>query len=275
MSKISEMLKLNKNYIIIVDVLLTIVVYVRFFELMSTLRQHSKNFADLVFYIIGDMYIVLYILTLAFMILILYVSKKDIVNSYILMKYKSKKIWYINQILLIFLYALTFVLFIIFLCVIVSAVNVQISNEWSNFAKFIAFQGNPIISESMIKYSSPFVLLIYNAIFLMLFLFMNGLLYFIINFLTKNNMIGFVVTYSVTIVLLSLVLTVLQIEHLYILSPFKNVIISEHSIGYGDIKYNPTLMFSFLYFIIVNCVLIILGYQLLKRIELKFGDKKL
>lgn len=271
MYKYYEIFKLNKRYIIMTMIAIISLIEVTFYQLLRTFPEYKKNIIDLILFVISDVHIVLYLFTLLFIIAILYLSKKGIFNEYVLLRYNNKIRWYKTQLITLFLYSFLFVLFVVCICFIISVSNLQLVNTWSDFAKYISKSYNPIITKDMVQNYSPNLLIIINSVYLLLYLNMSGLIYFISNLLTKNNIIGFIISYSS--IILSLSIEYLNIINLIKFIPFKNIIISEHNLDYIN-NHNPSFLFSFLYFLIINFLLIITGYIILQKKEIKLDGGK-
>lgn len=267
MCKIFKYMKitLGKSKIFYISaVFLIIFNFTKYSDFMKRNDVGQANFYDLAMYNFYDHYSLAFFYFILFLLCIYNIISRKNFYKYVFLKFKSKKEWYLYNLLAIFVSSIIFTFFIFLQCFLEGFSNFNFDNKWSSFSLgfSLRLKGFRNITNSI----SPLSCLILLMIYLIFYFFAVGTIFLIFSMIL-NKIGAFVLT---------LIINFLNIESFY------GDIIGSHISFYSNvIILSPDLMkkvnsniiyYRAIYWIILIAVLVIIGDALKSKIDFKFGD---
>lgn len=274
MNRIVEMLKINlpkKNIRYFLLFVVTMFTFSRFVYFHQLSYMKSQNIYDLIISMLSNRLVISYFLFIAYFFVIYNIGSQKEFSKYILTRYKNLKKWYNSNVIIIFLFSVIFPLIIVILCLLEGCLTIGFTNKWSEYSLFMSSEKspmlfNPAIFQYVISSISPLSYVILNISYIIFFFFNIGVMFYILNIILKNRVWPFVFLF-----LLKCINDVIYDSSSLILkklSFYDNIILLANT---GD--KNASLFYSpLIYWILFSFLIYSVGYIIICKCDMKFGD---
>jgi len=259
------------NKIRIRIIILTMVILILYS--ITNINKFGLNFSiyNFVIFILNNPLNVTFIFTTCFLLLIIDLGNFKSNEAFCILRCGSRLNWYISKVLCIGISAVFFNLLVVFLIFISGIMKFSIKNSWDSNIVLLSSTDHNFnialnISKELLVAFSPLKSVIVSIGLLTLYLIVVGLLNFIINAIAKNNAVGFLSVEVIIFLSLIIYKKELLYNNLIKFILIKNALLQEHT--FNNINFLSTLLFSFLYFLMIVIILKFIGFALFKRIDL-------
>lgn len=268
MKRFNEFFKVNlpsKKLIYILSVLVVIYTLFNFIEISN---NPYSELSDFIVKIFNNYFTIGYFLFAIYLLSIYNVSSKREVNKYILLRFKDKKKWYNNKLIIVGIISLIFVLFVLGICLLQGGANLSFQSGWSEYFKLTkSMQYNSEIVDYIISKITPLNLIILNVIYWILYFFTMGTIFFITSIIFKKRVLAIGTTIFVNC--LSILMYRSDLVYIERLSPLYNVIILGRDLQSNIIS---SLYTPFLYWFFILLIIYIIGRVVINKIDFEFGE---
>lgn len=262
MYKLNNEIRMNRRNISVCLGVSIIFILIRFSNFLGSEMGLKKNIYDFIFYLIGDFYFITFFISMMFLFMISYISRKRSFDKYCLLKYKNKFNWYKYNLKVLAVYSIGYVVLIIFICLLVGISTLSFTSE-SIYIEYIK-------NITKIDIQSNILLVVINLTFIIAYFYILGLLYFISNLRFKNSFWGFLISYGLVVGILNVTIHFLRNPLFYKISMVNNIMLAAHNSAVS--RHSPSIGFSFIYFVVLICILIFIGRVIIKKFEITLGD---
>ncbi|GAB6169501.1 hypothetical protein JCM1393_19610 [Clostridium carnis] len=271
MNRLINLLLINipkKKTIYILIIISSIYTISNFYNFLY-LNNNRGNYYDYITGTFGSQFVVSYFLFIIYIILISNISMKKEFNKYVMCRFKSLKDWYNDTILIILIISIIFVGFIFIVCTLESSITLDFSNKWSEY--FISLKNNDVMLiynkknvEFLIDNVKPMKYILINLIYIVLYFFTFGNILFNTTIIFKKKWMSLTSVLIINIVDIAISRSELTIKKFGFLG---NVLTMNKDFTYMSALYTP-----FIYWIILNVSIYIIGRLIINRIDFQFGD---
>lgn len=188
-------------------VLLTLISLYHFFLFLEFINKNSNyNFFDLV--INQFNYLTLFIfLFIGYMIIIYDINNNSKFYQYLDLKFKNKVNLYNTNVLTILITSISFDIFLNIISIIECIGKISFKNLWSDnfiYNNISKLQVNVFFDVDVVKYLidklTPLEYVFYTNIFIILYLFLFGILFLVINILIKRRILTFLIVFFINFI---------------------------------------------------------------------------
>ncbi|CAG7838821.1 hypothetical protein CLOHAE12215_00188 [Clostridium haemolyticum] len=232
-------------------------IFIATFIAFNGISQNTCNVHDLILNVFNNYFTIFYLLYLLFSIFVLKIIVKQGFNSYIYIRFKTRNQWFFSKIKFIGLIALVYVLAIIGICALESIGHFSFSNSWSEFG-LNYFKGSPIILKS-----TPLTSVFISSLLLFFYLFTFGLIIFVSSLFVKHNAFAFIIGFIINSI--NMMGFLMNSPLFYKIGFCHNTMLSLHKSGINSMK--PSISYSFIYWIIVISILVLMGLKRINKID--------
>ncbi|GAA0121855.1 MAG: hypothetical protein KID00_04545 [Clostridium argentinense] len=253
----------KKNYLIAFVFILFI-----WYQMISFNEKYIGVFRtgyDFFIYVLSDYLSITFVFTAGYILYIFNLRKSVRLKKCLVLKYTSRLKYYKNFIIIIFISSFIFIGAIVAICGIFSAVKFPFKNQWSEFFKIYFNVSNDNNLLTMMKKILPSTAILLNILFLFLYFNLIGMIIFVVSTLFNQGFITTILAYSPSVLSQAVEIKGLVKYNSY--AVHYNTAITWHSFTAVDEK--PTILFSFVYWIILNLIFILIGIYIYKTKEIK------
>lgn len=271
--RLKFILKLNienkKNYLIALMLMLFIGYQMHAFngEEIGVFRTGY----DFFIYVLSDHFSITFVFTAGYILYIFNLRKSEQLKKCLILKYNSRLSYYKNCIIIISVSSLIFIGAIVMICTISSVIKLPFNNEWSKFFKnyFDVYNDNNLLT--MMEKILPSTAILLNLLFLFLYFNLIGMIIFIVSTLFHQGFITTILAYSPSVLSQAVETKGLVKYNSY--AVHYNTSITRHN--FATVDGRPTIMFSLVYWIILNLIFILIGIYIFKTKEVKFEEREI
>lgn len=272
MNKLLSYIKINSPRKQILNSLIAVViifVFSRFIFFLNSSNMKKQNWYDLIISIFSNQLVIAYFLFAAFFIFIYNVGSKKRFNQNIFLRFDNKKSWYNYNVIMLLVFATSFILFIIIQSLLEGITTLNFSNVWSEYSILLSSKG--FYDQDVFRYTmssmSPLTYVVINTFYVICYFFVFGNIYLIFSICLKGKVKAFVGVFIVN----CLNIFAYSSESFYIrrFSFYHNIIMLGSS--NGSLKASM-FYYPFIYWIILSISIYIIGRIIISKIDFKFGD---
>lgn len=226
---------------------------------------------DFFIYVLSDYFSITFVFTAGYIFYIFNLRKSERLKRCLILKYSNRLSYYKNFIIIIFVSSLIFIGAIVMICTIFSVMKLPFNNEWSEFFKnyFNVYNDNNLLT--MMKKILPSTAILLNILFLFLYFNLIGMIIFVVSTLFNQGFITTILAYSPSVLSQAVEIKGLVKYNSY--AVHYNTAITWHNFATVDEK--PTIMFSLVYWIILNLIFILIGIYIFKTKEIKSEEREM
>lgn len=246
---------LNEKVINLIIIIISIFIFLNFSSFFKT-TENTANLYDFILFFFNDIFISIFILPISF-ILLLYKTDNNF-DSYILLKFKNKKDWFVSMIKNIGKILFKFISSIILLIFILSLLSqIKIIPSWSEYS-LSKYNGSNILS------TNPIIITLIQITYSYMYILILSIIFLILNKILKGNIFSFIIVVIINFSNFGIILS--RMDSIGKISLGYNMLLDFHYLGLNP-RY-PTILFSAFYWSIGSIILYLLGKYLIKKIDL-------
>ncbi|MCD3245986.1 hypothetical protein G8S21_08545 [Clostridium botulinum C] len=220
-----------------------------------------------------DYLTIFYFISTSYLICIYDVCSVTNFYKYLFLKFKSRNHVFNTNVIILLIVSISYVLFINLLCVIESVGKIDFKNSWSPyFSNKIGMEPNMLFKATPVKILfnkiSPLSYILYSNLFIILYLFILGLLFLVINTVLKKRTISLIM-----VIIIVCISRYNDLNHIIGKFTFNNNIHMLYSTQ-EQLKNNTFITSRLLYFGVLIVSLIVIGNILTKKLDYKFQGEK-
>lgn len=226
---------------------------------------------DFFIYVLSDHFSITFVFTAGYILYIFNLRKSEQLKKCLILKYNSRLSYYKNCIIIISVSSLIFLGAIVMICTISSVIKLPFNNEWSKFFKnyFDVYNDNNLLT--MTEKILPSTAILLNLLFLFLYFNLIGMIIFVVSTLFNQGFITTILAYSPSVLSQAVETKGLVKYNSY--AVHYNTAITRHN--FATVDGRPTIMFSLVYWIILNLIFILIGIYIFKTKEVKFEEREI
>jgi hypothetical protein len=226
---------------------------------------------DFFIYVLSNHFSITFVFTAGYILYIFNLRKSKQLKKCLILKYNSRLSYYKNCIIIISVSSLIFLGAIVMICAISSVIKLPFNNEWSKFFKnyFDVYNDNNLLT--MTEKILPSTAILLNLLFLFLYFNLIGMIIFVVSTLFNQGFITTILAYSPSVLSQAVETKGLVKYNSY--AVHYNTAITRHN--FATVDGRPTIMFSLVYWIILNLIFILIGIYIFKTKEVKFEEREI
>lgn len=261
--------KFNSTKLAIIIIFILIYQFSLFFDFV--LKNTQYNFYDLIMN--NFEYLSLfYFINLFFMIMLYSLYEKKTFYTYLNLKFTNRQEVFKGNVIFAFLLSIFIVVFINCICILQSINKISFNNSWSlYFSNSIASQLNLSVSKEsvniIISKLTPLSYVIYNNLFVILYLFFISTFFIVCNIIFKKKAVSFILVVILNAV--SMIMEVLgnKVKRLSFASNIFFITSSQNELNNGTY-----IISRIAYWILLIVSLYIIGNLLTKKLDCNYGE---
>lgn len=227
--------------------------------------MRKGNFADLLLSV-TEFHALFYCISPIFLIAITSFFSVGHIQNYLIIRFESKKSWYIHNIMLIAKFVTVFCLFLVALMFIEALLVLDFNNKWSDYAiHFYSFHNELLIT------FNPFIIVTTTFLLLWLFLFFTSLLYYLVYLLTNKILISFLFLFALNGI--NIVVKLSQLDEVSFYFLYNRVDIFQYIYITHSAQSNYPFGI-FIYWIILIMIIYLLGYLVINKLDMDITKGK-